>query len=461
MRATPPKGFARAMTDNDTGYAPPPPGYSPPQPGTQAPPRPLLRRTTGDANVLGGVSAGIARWLGIDPILVRVAFVVLTIMGGSGILLYLAGWLFIPEEGRPESTCERFFRNNNALAITAAVVIAVVVVSPMLAWGLWDGGIGFGGIVLLLLAIAGVFALTRRDSSPSGPASPAAVTSNAPTEPTTAASETAPTTVITHPTTPLPVMPPAAPPAPPIAPPPAPPQAQQPDPPQPPPPPREKSVLGRLTLGLALLVTGALVALDMADVIAVDAVTVIASALTVVALGLLVGTFVGRSRGLIALGIVMALALIPLSAIPDGIDWNTGKGVGDRTYRVQTAEDLEAEYALGAGELTLDLRNAELDGVHDVDVSLGAGELIVVLPRDAIPVTVEATVGVGELELPGVPRRDGVSIDESWERQLVLPSGDDAPTASTDAINLTLETGFGAVTVIDEADGTDERLGSR
>jgi len=441
------------MTENDTGYAPPPPGYSPPASGAQALPRPLLRRTTGDGKVLAGVSAGIARWLGIDPILVRVAFVVLTIIGGSGLLLYLAGWLFIPQDGRPDSTGERFFRNNNALAITAAVVIAVVLVGPMLAWGMWDGGIGFGGIVLLLLAIAGVFALTRRDSSPPGvvgtvsPEATAAVSAST-------TSDTAPTTVMTdptaplHTTTPLPPMPPASPP----------PEAQQPDPPQPPPPPREKSVLGRLTLGLALLVTGALVALDMADVIAVDAVTVVASALTVVSLGLVVGTFLGRSRGLIALGIVMALALIPLSAIPDGIDWNTGKGIGDKTYLVQSADDLNAEYALGAGELTLDLRNAELDGVHDVDVSLGAGELIVVLPNADDPVTVEATVGVGELELPGEPRRDGIDIDATWERQPVQPSGANAPPAATDALNLTLETGLGAVTVID---ASDERLGTR
>ena len=90
------------MSDNDIGYAPPPPGYSPPPPGAAAPPRPPLRRTSGSDKVIGGVSGGIARTLGIDPILVRVAFVILTIFGGSGIVLYLAGWLFIPEDGRHE-----------------------------------------------------------------------------------------------------------------------------------------------------------------------------------------------------------------------------------------------------------------------------------------------------------------------------------------------------------------------
>ena len=103
------------MTENETGYAPPPPGFTAPPPPPPAPTRPPLRRTSGDANVLGGVAAGIARSLGIDPILVRVAFVVLTVFGGSGVLLYIVGWLFIPEDGRADSAGERFFRDNNAL----------------------------------------------------------------------------------------------------------------------------------------------------------------------------------------------------------------------------------------------------------------------------------------------------------------------------------------------------------
>src|SRR5215210_5025213 len=152
------------MSENDTGYAPPPPGYSPPPPGTPAPPRPLLRRTNGDGKVVAGVAGGIARTLGIDPILVRVAFVVLAIFGGSGFLLYIAGWLFIPDEADADSAGERFFRDNNTLVIIAVVVAAVLIVGPLFAWGAWDGGLGFGGTVLLLLVIAGVVALSRRDS---------------------------------------------------------------------------------------------------------------------------------------------------------------------------------------------------------------------------------------------------------------------------------------------------------
>lgn len=443
MRRGPLRRFSGPMTDNDTGYAAPPPGYAPQPPATNTP-RPPLRRPAGD-NVLGGVAAGIARWLGIDPILVRVAFVVLTIIGGSGILLYLAGWVFIPEDGHPDSAGERFFRNNNALAITAAVVVAVIVVSPMLAWGVWDGGVGFGGVVLLLLVIAGVVALTRRDETPaSTPGSDASATTAA-----LATMVAAPITTTPAATTETAVLPRAAEPAPlvPLA---------------PPVPPREKSVLGRLTVGLAMLVAGTLIALDMADVISVTAVTVVASALGTVALGLLVGAFVGRSRGLIALGTVLALVLIPLSAIPDDIDWNVGEGVGDRTYRVVTASDLEPEFTLGAGELTIDLRRAELDGSYDIDASLGAGELIVVLPHRLIPVTVDSTVAVGVIEMPTSTPREGADLQASWERPLTQPQlpDDGTPVTSPDAIHLTLSAGFGQVTVIEERAGAYERPGA-
>jgi phage shock protein PspC (stress-responsive transcriptional regulator) len=55
-----------------------------------------LRRSTTD-RVLGGVCAGIADYYGLDPVLVRVAFVLLAFLGGPGILLYLILLLVIPE----------------------------------------------------------------------------------------------------------------------------------------------------------------------------------------------------------------------------------------------------------------------------------------------------------------------------------------------------------------------------
>jgi len=61
-----------------------------------------LRRPFQD-RMLAGVSAGLARYFDVDVTIVRIAFVVLTIVGGAGISLYLAGLLLIPDEGSDQS----------------------------------------------------------------------------------------------------------------------------------------------------------------------------------------------------------------------------------------------------------------------------------------------------------------------------------------------------------------------
>jgi phage shock protein C len=58
-----------------------------------------LYRSRGD-RVVAGVAGGIARYLGVDPVLVRLAIVALAIVGGSGILAYLIAWVIVPEEPR-------------------------------------------------------------------------------------------------------------------------------------------------------------------------------------------------------------------------------------------------------------------------------------------------------------------------------------------------------------------------
>jgi phage shock protein PspC (stress-responsive transcriptional regulator) len=67
-----------------------------------APERVLLRRSYQD-RMLGGVAGGVARYFGVDTTIVRIAFVVLTVFGGAGIPIYLAGLLLIPEEGSDQS----------------------------------------------------------------------------------------------------------------------------------------------------------------------------------------------------------------------------------------------------------------------------------------------------------------------------------------------------------------------
>ena len=55
-----------------------------------------LTRSTSDRK-LAGVCAGIAEYFGIDPTLVRVAWVIFCLMGGSGVIAYLICALLIPE----------------------------------------------------------------------------------------------------------------------------------------------------------------------------------------------------------------------------------------------------------------------------------------------------------------------------------------------------------------------------
>jgi phage shock protein PspC (stress-responsive transcriptional regulator) len=64
--------------------------------------------------MLTGVAAGVARSLGIDPVIVRVAFVVLALAGGAGVPLYLAGWLLIPDEESGESLAAQFIQSVSA-----------------------------------------------------------------------------------------------------------------------------------------------------------------------------------------------------------------------------------------------------------------------------------------------------------------------------------------------------------
>jgi phage shock protein PspC (stress-responsive transcriptional regulator) len=52
---------------------------------------------------LGGVAAGLGAYFDLSPTIYRIAFVALALAGGTGVLLYIAAWLVIPEEGADDS----------------------------------------------------------------------------------------------------------------------------------------------------------------------------------------------------------------------------------------------------------------------------------------------------------------------------------------------------------------------
>lgn len=60
------------------------------------PARKLYRRRSG--RKLAGVCGGLAEFINLDPTLIRVLFVDLAVLGGSGILIYVAMWIMVPNE---------------------------------------------------------------------------------------------------------------------------------------------------------------------------------------------------------------------------------------------------------------------------------------------------------------------------------------------------------------------------
>ena len=78
-------------------------------PPTSAVAAPRLRRRATD-RVAAGVASGLADYLNVDPLLIRVALVGLVLFNGAGFFIYLAAWLFIPVEGSDVSIVEGWIR---------------------------------------------------------------------------------------------------------------------------------------------------------------------------------------------------------------------------------------------------------------------------------------------------------------------------------------------------------------
>jgi hypothetical protein len=97
---------------------------------------------------------------------VRIVFVVLSFLGGSGVLLYLAGWLLIPEAEEEQSIAQELARDfkdrrpsrRNLIVLVVGAVLAIVAVTDLFSsgpwWPHWNHGFGFlFSIVALALAV--------------------------------------------------------------------------------------------------------------------------------------------------------------------------------------------------------------------------------------------------------------------------------------------------------------------
>lgn len=50
------------------------------------------------SKIIAGVCAGIGEYFEVDPVLIRLLWVIFVLMGGAGILAYIIAWIIIPEE---------------------------------------------------------------------------------------------------------------------------------------------------------------------------------------------------------------------------------------------------------------------------------------------------------------------------------------------------------------------------
>jgi len=121
----------------------------------------VLRRSRDD-RVIGGVCSGLGRYLGIDPVLLRVAFVVLAIAGGGGVILYIVGWILIPEEkpgeilgARPPSNAETLRLVAGGALIAVGVLLLLNLSIPRIGKYLWP-------LALITIGIAVIVQVSTR-----------------------------------------------------------------------------------------------------------------------------------------------------------------------------------------------------------------------------------------------------------------------------------------------------------
>jgi signal transduction histidine kinase/phage shock protein PspC (stress-responsive transcriptional regulator) len=111
--------------------------------------------------VLAGVCAGLGNQLGIDPLIIRIAFVVAALAGGVGIGLYLLGWMLVPAEPGDDAPALRIRTGRSAVEV--ALGVAFLLLSVLLAvreLGLWFSD----AIVWPLVLVAAGAALIWRQS---------------------------------------------------------------------------------------------------------------------------------------------------------------------------------------------------------------------------------------------------------------------------------------------------------
>ena len=358
--------------------------------------RASLRRSARD-RVVAGVAGGIGSYFGIDPVIVRIGFIVLTFMGGAGPFLYLVGWLALPRETSGSILTDVLagdspHRFRSVLAVT--LIGIGLLITAVLSGELFDLFVNVWSIApfLALLLIAAGTALVlwpgptaRSKSTPTRPSTPVAVTPPVP-HPATAAPQwgdsSAAAAAATVPAPGAPCESSAK-------------RSRR----------RPRSTVGPITVAVLLIFAGGAVLLDRLDIFDMEIGAFLAIALALTGAALMVSAFAGRARGLILLGVVLAAPLVFFA----GTDALWVSGIGERRVTITDADSLKAEYHHAIGRLVVDLRDFEPVGrAYSTDIRLGVGEVLVYMPdtRDNIQVVGNVDVSSGVISECDYPPSD-------------------------------------------------------
>lgn len=323
----------------------------------------LLRRRSDD-RVIGGVASGLGDFLNVDPLLIRIGFVGLMVFGGLGLILYVGAWLLLPDETREDSIAEQLLGRVGLTPSRIGSALLLLIGGLLLVGALSSGGSlsGFAPTVAaaFVVIVAGV-ALLRQGERHAAVAAPpvAGPIVRAPAAPAAAAAVPA-----------------------------APVRRRVKRPPSP---------LGWYVLGAMFGAIGLLALATNLRGIDVDPGQFFGVALTALGIGLVIGTWWGRARLLILLGVLMLPFAVTASFVTAPIEG----GLGEHQFRPTTAAELRGEYRLVGGRLILDLTDIEAsDDPIIIAASVAVGQIVVSLPADA-SVVLNAAVGAGELLVLG------------------------------------------------------------
>ena len=357
-----------------------------------------IRRTTGPDRKIAGVAGGLARHLDIDPVILRVALVVLVFFGGAGLIVYAACWLLVPEEGDDRRPLGLDDRNRGFALIGVGVLAGLALLSDTFGNDFfpWPVAIAIGLLVFL------VFGVLDRDR-PSRPTAPPV-----PHQPDPGTGQFVP----------------------------APPGTRVTPPPSYRPPPRNPRKRGPIlflfTIALAALGIGVLGILDLAGAPVADPAypAVVVGACGVM---LLVGAFWGRAGGLIVVGLLASVVLAGATAASE-FD-------GNDIYRSPvSAADVDSSLKTDAGEIILDLRNvqdlAALDG-RELDLEAELGRVEVILPPGLSATVTGDVEAAGQIDL-FTSHRDGWDVRDTVRHD----GGPGAPE-----IEIDIQVAFGEIEV--------------